>query len=172
MIQENLPGQPIHMRVAGDHLIILFDRIPWQFRIDDVAEGIQAFSSDDTSYFHNLWWEHHRHLLNGSDKLSLLASHISSEELFSPKRIISLGSFLGYYGPWDLVEMEHDYQRLTLTSILLGWPVSGMIAEEGEEPTPAWSGHQWAQAIIDAPLNQLLPKRVTQTAAAHSARFN
>ena len=152
MQRHQLPGQPIHIRVAGDHVMVMFERIPWQLRCEDVASAISAFSNNDWPYFHKLWWDRHQHLNQASDKLALLVPHLSPNELFSANRIISLGSFLGFYGSWDLVEMEQDYQRLALMPYLNEWPAEGMgtVHVDGQAPSAAWPGHLWQHAIQTA----------------------
>jgi hypothetical protein len=149
MHHDQLPGRPIHVRVAGNHVLVMFDQIPWQFRLDDVAGAVGAFSNNDWTYFQTAWWHHHTHLLSGSAKLALLVSHILPDDLFSANRLISLGSFLGLYGTWDLEEMEQDYQRLALMPTLQGWPAEGIgeLVLEGDKASPAWPGHMWRAAI-------------------------
>lgn len=156
MHHDQLPGRPIHVRVAGDHVLVMFDLVPWQFRLDDVAGAVSAFSSNDWTYFQKAWWRHHDHLLNGSAKLALLVSHILPDDLFSANRLVSLGSFLGLYGTWDLEEMEQDYQRLALMPILQSWPSEGMgeLMLEGDKARPAWPGHMWRAAITQMNLQR------------------
>jgi len=149
MYQNLLPGQPIHIRVAGDHVLVTFEHIPWQLRCDDVAGAIHAFSDNDWPYFKNLWWSRHDHLNQPSKKLALLIPHLSSDEFYSANRIISLGSFLGFYGSWDLAEMEHDFQRLALLPTLNAWPnenAQKVNVNDGAS-TKAWLGSQWLPAI-------------------------
>jgi len=149
MFRQHLPGHPIHIRVAGDHVMVMFDRIPWQFRCEDVPAAVTAFSENNTAYFQDLWWERHQDLLKPSPKLALLVPHISPDELFSANRIISLGSFLGFYGSWDLLEMEQDFQRLSLLPRVCRWLEAGhgMVHLDGQEPAAAWPGHLWRAAI-------------------------
>lgn len=147
-IQE-FPGRPVHVRVAGDHVVVVFEQIPWPLRVDNVSIAIQAFSSNDWAFFQNLWWQKHQHLKEPSAKLARLIPHMVNSELYSPSRVISLGCFLGTYGPWDLDQMEKDFQKLSILPCQNDWSKEGMgtVHVEGEPASPGWPGSMWQRAL-------------------------
>ena len=149
MTGQELPGQPVHIRIAGDHVMVMFDLVPWKFRCDDLNGAVSAFANNDWRFFQREWWARHQYLSKKSEKLALLSSHLSDCDLFNANRIIALGSFLGFYGLWDMAQMDQDAHRLALMPIILGWPQEGFghVDMDGQSPAIAWPGEMWRSAL-------------------------
>lgn len=151
MLYNTLPGRPIYIKLAADHVSVTFEKVPVPLLISQVDEALEAFNNAEWTYLQNLWWERYDYLKEAPGNIAQLIAHLDNNTHYNADSLLQLGEVLGIYGLYDLITQERDWMRLSVLPSLLNWDQRGTapISDLGQQ-SPAWTGKMWKVALQEA----------------------
>lgn len=170
MLYTELPGRPIYIKLAADHVSVTFEKVPVPLLISQVDEALEAFNSANWAFLQDLWWDRYEYLKETPGNIGQLCEHLDEHTNYNADSLLQLGEVLGIYGLYDLITQERDWMRLSVLPALMNWDLRGATPSTDLGPkSAAWSGRQWKQAIMQANQPQMKGIKVTAQTASSSS---